>query len=60
MRIIAFTTFSADIQKNLEHIGVEPEAPSITPARGPRRCGMSVVRWRRGTVWVRVLEALPD
>ena len=35
MRIIAFITFSADIHKILEHIGVEPEAPSIAPARGP-------------------------
>ncbi len=35
MRIIAFITFSADIHKNLDHIGVEPEAPRITPARGP-------------------------
>ena len=35
MRIIAFITFSADIQKILEHIGVEPDAPRITPARGP-------------------------
>ena len=35
MRIIAFITFSADIQKILEHIGVEPEAPRITPVRGP-------------------------
>ncbi len=35
MRIIAFITFSADIQKILEHIGLEPEAPRITPARGP-------------------------
>ena len=35
MRIIAFITFSADIPKNLEHIGVESEAPRITPARGP-------------------------
>ncbi len=35
MRIIAFITFSADIQKILEHIGVEPEAPRVTPARGP-------------------------
>jgi hypothetical protein len=35
MRIIAFITFSADIHKILEHIGVEPEAPRITPARGP-------------------------
>ena len=35
MRIIAFITFCADIHKILEHIGVEPEAPRITPARGP-------------------------
>jgi len=35
MRIIAFITFSADIHKILDHIGVEPEAPRITPARGP-------------------------
>ncbi|MCW2313547.1 hypothetical protein M2244_003300 [Rhodoferax antarcticus] len=35
MRIIAFITFSADIHKILEHIGVDPEAPCITPARGP-------------------------
>ena len=33
--IIAFITFSADIHKILEHIGVEPAAPSIVPARGP-------------------------
>jgi len=44
MRIIAFftfitfITFSADIQKILEHIGVEPEAPRIAPARGPPLC----------------------
>jgi len=35
MRIIAFITFSADIHKILEHIGVDPEAPRIAPARGP-------------------------
>jgi hypothetical protein len=35
MRIIPFITFSADIQKILEHIGVEPDAPRITPAREP-------------------------
>jgi hypothetical protein len=34
MRIIAFITFSADVHKILEHIGVDPEAPHITPARG--------------------------
>jgi hypothetical protein len=37
MRIIAFITFSADIHKILEHIGLDPEAPRITPARGPPR-----------------------
>ena len=35
MRILAFITFSADIQKILEHIGIDPEAPRITPAGGP-------------------------
>ena len=35
MRIIAFITFSADIHKILDHIGVDPEAPRIAPARGP-------------------------
>jgi len=35
MRIIAFITFSADIHKILEHIGVDPDVPRITPARGP-------------------------
>ena len=35
MRIIAFITFGADIHKILEHIGVDSEAPRITPARGP-------------------------
>jgi hypothetical protein len=35
MRIIAFITFSADIHKILDHIGVEAQAPRITPARGP-------------------------
>ena len=35
MRIIAFITFSADIHKILQHIGVDLEAPRITPARGP-------------------------
>jgi len=32
MRIIAF---SADVRKILDHIGVDPEAPRIAPARGP-------------------------
>jgi len=35
MRFIAFITFSADIHKILNHIGVDPEAPIIAPARGP-------------------------
>jgi len=35
MRIIAFITISADIHKILEHIGVDPEAPRIAPARRP-------------------------
>lgn len=35
MRIIAFIPFSADIQKILEYIGVETQAPRITPACGP-------------------------
>ena len=35
MRTIAFITFSADIHKILDHIGLDPEAPRIAPARGP-------------------------
>jgi hypothetical protein len=35
MRITVFITFSADIHKILEHIGVDPEAPRIAFARGP-------------------------
>ena len=35
MRIILFIAFSADIHKILEHIGLDPEASRITPARGP-------------------------
>jgi hypothetical protein len=35
MRIIAFITFSADILKILDPIGVDTEAPRIAPARGP-------------------------
>jgi len=35
MRIIAFITFSADIHKILEHIGVETQAPRNALARGP-------------------------
>jgi hypothetical protein len=58
MRIIAFITFSADIHKILEHIGVDPEAPRIAPARGPPLwddCGAqeSQEQWEGA-------EALPD
>jgi hypothetical protein len=35
IRIIAFTTHSADIRRILEHIGVESAPPKISPARGP-------------------------
>ncbi len=35
MRIIVFITYGADIAKILAHIGVDAEAPRITPARGP-------------------------
>jgi len=55
MRIIAFITFSADIYKILEHIGVDPEAPRIAPARGPPL-------WEGGGAQGtgEVVEALPD
>jgi hypothetical protein len=35
MRIIAFITHSADIRQILDHIAVESEPPSLSPARGP-------------------------
>ena len=35
MRIIAFITFSVDIHKILDQIGLDTRAPRITPARGP-------------------------
>jgi len=35
MHLIAFVTFNADIHKILDHIGAEPEAPRIAPARWP-------------------------
>ena len=35
MHIIAFVTFNADVQKILDHIGVDTKAPRITPACGP-------------------------
>ena len=34
MRIIAFTTFGADMYKILKHIGVDSEAPRITSEHG--------------------------
>ena len=58
MRIIAFITFSADIHKILEHIGVDSEAPRITPARGPPLwddCGAQESQEQGKGV-----EALPD
>jgi hypothetical protein len=58
MRIIAFITFSADIHKILDHIGVQPEAPRITPARGPplwNECGAQESQELGEGV-----EALPD
>jgi hypothetical protein len=35
MRIIAFITHSADIRQILDHIAVESEPASLSPARGP-------------------------
>lgn len=35
MRLIAFITEGAQIRKILDHIGVDPEPPHISPARGP-------------------------
>jgi hypothetical protein len=35
MRLIAFITNGAEVRKILQHIGVDCEAPHITPARGP-------------------------
>jgi hypothetical protein len=35
MRIIAFITHRAEIRQILGHIGVEPEPPRLSPARGP-------------------------
>jgi hypothetical protein len=35
MSIIAFITESAEVKKIPEHIGVDSQAPRITPARGP-------------------------
>ena len=35
MRLIAFITDGAEVCKILEHIGVDSQAPRISPARGP-------------------------
>ncbi len=35
MRLIAFITEATQIRKILDHIGVDPEPPRISPARGP-------------------------
>lgn len=35
MRFIAFITAGAEVRKILDHIGVNAQAPRITPARGP-------------------------
>ena len=35
MRLIAFVTVGTQIQKILNHIGVDSEPPHIAPARGP-------------------------
>ena len=35
MRLIAFVTEGTQIKKILNHIGVDPEPPHISPARGP-------------------------
>ena len=34
MRLIAFITNTAEVRKILDHIGVAPQPPRITPARG--------------------------
>ena len=35
MRIIAFIIEGEEVRKILEHIGLDAQAPRITPARGP-------------------------
>ncbi len=35
LRLIAFITDGTQIRKILDHIGVDPEPPHISPARGP-------------------------
>ena len=35
MSLIAFITDGPEVREILTHIGAEPQAPRITPARGP-------------------------
>jgi len=35
MRIVAFITEAAPVQRILKHVGEPPEPPRISPARGP-------------------------
>jgi hypothetical protein len=58
MRTIAFTIFSADIHKILEHIDGDAEAPCITPARRPPRWDDCRAQESQGE-WEGA-EALPD
>lgn len=54
MRLIAFITNTTEVRKILEHIGVAPQPPRITPPRGPPlwdSCDASADE---------ALEALPD
>ena len=55
MRIIAFITFSADIHKMLDHIGVDTQVPRFTMARGPPLWDDCAAQDPREGV-----EALPD
>ena len=50
MRIIAFITFSADIHKILDHVGVWIPKPRALRQHAGHRWGMTVVRRRRGKV----------
>lgn len=55
MRIVAFITFSADIHKILDHIGVDSEPARVTPARGPPLCEDCAAQEQGEGV-----EAMPD
>ena len=50
MRIIAFITYSADIAKILEYIGVDTVAPRASPQRAGHRFGMTAPRRSRARV----------